>query len=150
MCTQIKDEVNALTDYTRKTQICVRAALAVQHVLHARLLPTGSLQKLNSYIIQSSCRGRDATRDKVWYCTYTRLSTHYYIRTFSFCYQRIPKYTQRTTMYAPTHNTKVHSVYSYTYREVAVSSREERRPCCLVSLVLLQNVSNLWHIIYNL
>ena len=36
----------------------------------------------------------------------TRLSTHYYIRTFSVCYQRIPKYTQRTTMYAPTHNTK--------------------------------------------
>ena len=29
------------------------------------------------------------------------------------------------------------------YREVAVSSREERRPCFLVSSGLLQNVSNL-------
>ena len=29
------------------------------------------------------------------------------------------------------------------YREVAVSSREERRPCFLVSPGLLQNVSNL-------
>ena len=28
------------------------------------------------------------------------------IVTFSVCYQRIPKYTQRTTMYAPTHNTQ--------------------------------------------
>ena len=62
------------------------------------------------------------------YCTlsvHTRLSTHYYIRTFSVCYQRILKYTQRTTMYAPTRNTKSTHVHlratSYVHTYIAQS-----------------------------
>ena len=39
--------------------------------------------------------------------------------------------------------TNVDGLASAAYREVAVSSREERRPCFLVSPGLLQNVSNL-------
>ena len=73
------------------------------------VIPTGSVQKLKSYILQSSCRGGMQRVIRSDYCTlsvHTRLSTHYYIRTFSVCYQRILKYTQRTTMYAPTRNTK--------------------------------------------
>ena len=37
----------------------------------------------------------------------------------------------------------LHYTQHLPYRGVAVSSREERRPCFLVSPVLLQNVSNL-------
>ena len=34
------------TDYMRKTQICVRAALAIQHVLHD--IASGSVLRINS------------------------------------------------------------------------------------------------------
>ena len=61
------------------------------------VIPTGSVQKLNSYILQSSCRGGHSAHIHGY---------QHIIRTFSVCYQRIPKYTQHTTMYAPTHNTK--------------------------------------------
>ena len=50
------------------------------------------------------------------YCTlsvHTRLSTHYYIRTFSICYQRIPKYTQRIQPCMHPHTTQSHSAYTY-------------------------------------
>ena len=53
---------------------------------------------------------------------------HYYIRTFSVCYQRIPKYTQRTTIYTPTHNTKSiqrtatrYQLHTYNYIRIAQS-----------------------------
>ena len=92
------------------------------------VIPTGSVEKLNSYILQSSCRGGMQRVIRSDYCTlsaHTRLSTYYYIRTFSVCYQRIPKYTQRTTMYAPTHNTKSTHVHlratSYNYIRIAQS-----------------------------
>ena len=110
----------------RKTQICVRAALAIQHVLHD--IASGSVLRIDSrkrvivtnrffakvkYISYSLHVGgrmqrviRSSNLTLHTQRTHTRLSTHYYIRTFSVCYQRIPKYTQRTTMYAPTHNTK--------------------------------------------
>ena len=63
------------------------------------------------------------------YCTlsaHTRLSTHYYIRTFSVCYQRILKYTQRTTMYAPTHNTKSTHVHlaMYIHNNIRIAQSE--------------------------
>ena len=36
----------SLTDYMRKTQICVRAALAIQHVLHD--IASGSVLRIDS------------------------------------------------------------------------------------------------------
>ena len=51
-----------------------------------------------------------------------------HIRTFSVGYQRIPKYTQRTTIYAPTHNTKStqrtatrYQLHTYNYIRIAQS-----------------------------
>ena len=94
------------------------------------VIQTGSVQKLNSYILQSSCRGgmQRVIRSDTAHSAHTRLSTHYYIRTFSVCYQRIPKYTQRTIMYAPTHNTEATHVHlraiSYIHNYIRIAQSE--------------------------
>ena len=73
---------------------------------------TWPVQKLNSYILQSSCRGgmqRMIRSSNL--ILHTQRTYTWAINTLLYKYiQRwlptYPKYTQRTTMYAPTHNTK--------------------------------------------
>ena len=46
VCTMMAGVFTDLTDYMRKTQICVRAALAIQHVLYD--IASGSVLRINS------------------------------------------------------------------------------------------------------
>ena len=64
------------------------------------------MQKLNSYILQSSRRGRDAARDKVFEPDTVHIHGYLYKYFQSWLPTYPYKYTQRITMYALTHNTK--------------------------------------------